>query len=100
MVYVEGIWHHEHSDEPVLSFAELDGERYETRKVEVFRDGRVLIAGETHRADHLAEVPYPGLDEINADPQFELREVSAVVFETVWTLGRRSGGRFGGAELE
>jgi hypothetical protein len=40
--YLKLIWHHEFIDEPTWLYSELDENRYEVRKVEVFKDGQVL----------------------------------------------------------
>jgi len=37
--YQKVLWHHEHPDEPVAPFSEIDS-GFEVRKVEVCRDGR------------------------------------------------------------
>ncbi|MFD4193128.1 DUF6881 domain-containing protein [Amycolatopsis thermoflava] len=42
----EGIWHHDHPDEPVLLYSET-GDGYESRKVDLFRDGRQDYADES-----------------------------------------------------
>lgn len=85
-IYIEGIWHHDYSDEPVLLFSELDESRYEIRKVHVFRDGRVVWASEQHDPDFLSELPVPSVDEINTDPHSDstVREVPSYVFESIW----------------
>lgn len=45
MMYNLVRWIHELADEPSLLYSELDGDRYETRKVEIFRGGQVGLAG-------------------------------------------------------
>jgi hypothetical protein len=37
MTHIVVTWHHQHPDEPVELFSELDDERFEVRKVEVSR---------------------------------------------------------------
>ncbi len=44
MKYIKVKWLHSHPDEPVLLYSELDKDRWETRKVEVFADGRIGFA--------------------------------------------------------
>lgn len=44
MTYFKCKWNHAHGDEPVLMYSELDEERWETRKVEIFRDGKMGFA--------------------------------------------------------
>jgi hypothetical protein len=38
-IYVE--WMHNFSDEPIILISELDENRFETRKIEVYKDGQV-----------------------------------------------------------
>ena len=45
MIYLKVKWNHSFSDEPVLLYSELDRERWEVRKVEVFPGGRMAYAG-------------------------------------------------------
>ena len=45
MTHIVVTWHHEKPDNPVELFSELDDERFEVRKVEIFRDGRKCFAG-------------------------------------------------------
>ena len=44
MQYIKVLWKHELADEPVLLYSELDDDHWETRKVEVFRDGQLGYA--------------------------------------------------------
>ncbi|KAB0685286.1 DUF6881 domain-containing protein [Burkholderia territorii] len=64
---------HTHKDEPIRLVSALDGDRYEVRKLEFFRDGSVGFADETGSSPEteLGTVPMPSLIEINADPEFE-----------------------------
>lgn len=39
MKYICVEWVHDFSDQPVKIYSEIDDERYETRKVELFKDG-------------------------------------------------------------
>jgi len=45
MTYLKVKWIHSHPDAPVLLYSELDRERWEVRKVEVFRDGSLGLCG-------------------------------------------------------
>ena len=86
MGYIKVKWVHSFSDEPVLLYSELDSERWETRKVEVFADGRMNYADRTTSSGDtkLSIEPLPTLDQIDADPQFEPEEITKTEFETVW----------------
>ncbi|MDH0866883.1 hypothetical protein [Mitsuaria sp. GD03876] len=80
-------WHHEDAAYPVLYFCELDEERYEVRKVEVFADGRMAYAqeGEEVGGSWLGEAPAPSAAEIDADPEFQVLGFSAREFERAWS---------------
>jgi hypothetical protein len=86
MTYLRVRWLHELFDEPVLLFSELDAQRFEIRKVEVFRDGRQGYASksEEYGGSFLGEMPSPELDVLAADPEFEPETISASEFEKVW----------------
>jgi hypothetical protein len=83
--YLKCLWLHNVRDDPVVLYSELDPERWETRKVEVFRDGSKGWADARNEVRSvLGEAPVPPLSEIAMDPQFQPREISAEEFESVW----------------
>ena len=86
MNYIQVKWKHSFSVEPVLIYSELDEERWEIRKVEVFPDGHRGCASAAGSFDgtRLGTEPVPPLTEIAADPQFEPSEISREEFERVW----------------
>jgi hypothetical protein len=43
MNYIKVKWNHALPDEPVWFYSELDAERWETRKVEIFADGSCVM---------------------------------------------------------
>jgi hypothetical protein len=90
--YQKVIWHHDFPDEPVLLYSETDDDGYETRKVDVYRDGRQHYADEASSVGTtiLAEVPLPPLEEIGADPEFTPLAIDADEFEAVWRRARLS----------
>jgi hypothetical protein len=71
------LWRHHFPDEPVLLYSELDDERWETRKVEIWRDGRVGLAGPDLEIDGtmLGFDVVPALDEIAREAEFSPREI-------------------------
>ena len=82
-------WIHDHEDEPCLIFSELDDERYETRKIEVFKDGRMVKVSEDNPArgsTGLAVLPVPSIEETNAitEEKLHAQEISAAEFEDLW----------------
>lgn len=100
--YLMVLWRHEHADEPVLLYSELDGERWETRKVEVFRDGRVGLASEDVEigGSMLGDVAMPPLDEIAEEAEFLPRLIEEAEFETIWQVARRLSATGGSANDE
>jgi len=84
--YLKVRWKHDYPVEPVLLLSELDADRYEVRKVEVFADGTMGYASEESNAHgtQLGEVPVPMEGEISADPQFAIEAVTAEEFERLW----------------
>lgn len=86
MTYIRVTWKHEWPDMPVLVYSELDDQRWEARKVAVYRDGHCEYADaevETGSTG-LSETRIPTLDEIVADPQFDAKEIPAGEFEAAW----------------
>ena len=86
MNYICVEWKHDFADEPVTIYSEMDLQRWERRKIEVFRNGSVGLASPSaHFGDsYLSEAPLPSLDEINADPQFRGRKISSAEFRRLW----------------
>lgn len=79
-------WHHDEPDDPVRIFEELDEERFETRKVEEFADGRLLrtdrIAPESGAT--LSWEPIPLEEEIARQEEFTVEPLSAEQFQDLW----------------
>jgi hypothetical protein len=86
MLYIKVKWKHEHRDEPVLLYSELDDARWEVRKVEAFRDGTLGYASifEEQKGTFLGLVEVPSFAEIESDPEFEPTEIAKEEFEEVW----------------
>ena len=86
MRYIKVFWHHSHPDYPVVLYSELDDGSWETRKVEVFRQGSCTYADSkaSNGSARLGIEPVPSLDEIARNPEFEPTEISRDEFEDVW----------------
>jgi hypothetical protein len=86
MKYIHVKWIHSFPNEPITLFSELDDDRYEVRKLEIFPDGSAdrasadVSVGKTV----LGELPIPSLEGINFDPQFQAEEITQSEFEVVW----------------
>jgi hypothetical protein len=92
MTYIRVRWVHSFPDTPVLLYSELDDQRWEVRKVEVYGDGRKGFAGPNESAGDtmLGKEPIPPVTEISSDPQFDPSEISKHEFETVWVARNHS----------
>lgn len=79
------VWHHEFDDEPVLLISEVTDD-WETRKLEIFRDGRVQYAGPDGQTGDtgLGLVPMPSIEEINQDSEFTAVSIAEEDFERQW----------------
>ena len=88
MKYLRVKWLHTLPSEPIVLLSELDDDRYEVRKLEIFRDGSVTRATPEMSIGStvLGELPIPSIDEINADPQFEAEEITQSEFESAWAM--------------
>lgn len=86
MQYLKVNWKHDFADDPVLLVSELDDERMELRKVEVYRDGRVDIAdaNTTTGSTRLSIEPIPTEQEIESDEQFVVEPITGHEFEQLW----------------
>ncbi len=97
--YIRVHWDCQDASEPVWLYSELDGDRMEVRKVEVFRDGSAGYASQAdgNNRSELGLAPVPMLDEIAANPEFGAEEIGASEFEAVWSARHQPVGvaRFG-----
>ncbi|WP_334068730.1 DUF6881 domain-containing protein [Burkholderia cepacia] len=85
-IFIDVEWVHDFESEPIRLVSQLDNERYEVRKLEFFRDGRVGYA-DGHKSamgTQLGKRPVPLLDEINSDAQFDARSIESTYFERLW----------------
>jgi hypothetical protein len=89
--YIRVRWLHSSPDDPVDLWSELDADREEVRKVEIWSGGRVGYAtNEEVGGTRLGELPVPLLNEINLDPQFQAEAITKADFEKCWidAIGR------------
>lgn len=86
MIYLKVNWKHEDQAYPVVLYSELDEDRWEVRKVEVFPDGRWTYASESQSIGGtvLGELPIPSLEEIAENLEFEPHLISESEFELAW----------------
>lgn len=89
MRYMKADWFHQDPDDPILYYCEIGEDGYETRKIEVYRDGRMAVANQYEDEDPdgeawLATVVIPPIEEIDEDPQFRAVEIQTSEFEDMW----------------
>jgi hypothetical protein len=90
--YQKVLWHHDHLDEPVVLYSEIDA-GFEVRKVEIYRDGRHDYAdlSRSTGTTALGRMLMPSADEINEDPEFSATAITAEEFERTWRRAAQSG---------
>lgn len=79
-------WFHQNPDYPVMLYSELDSQNWEVRKIEAYVDGRMDFADHEKRSGStkLSIEPYPPLEDIGADSEFEPSLIAMDEFERVW----------------
>ena len=92
MKYIKVSWRHVHAEEPVLLYSELDDLHWETRKVEIFRNGKIGYASRTASSGFtgLGLAPIPPISVIASDPEFEPTEITKEEFEEMWHRATQS----------
>ena len=86
MQYLKCRWIHNFDDEPILIYSELDNDRFELKKIHIYRNGEIGYAyQEIEFLDtRLGEVPVPEIEEIRADPQFVPEYIAEEEFQKIW----------------
>lgn len=84
--YIYSKWKNSPAGSPVEFYSELDPSRYETRKVEVFANGKLGFASGSAATDgtRLGITPVPHISEIRSQHEFEIKEISKKEFEEKW----------------
>lgn len=95
MKYIRVRWIHNFPNEPVLLYSELDDDRFETRKVEVFPDGKKGYASEAEEVGgtRLGIEPVPSITQIAMDHEFVPEEITKEEFERIWYVTHQFSGR-------
>jgi hypothetical protein len=86
MVYLKVTWVHEFDDEPFLLYSELDKNRSEIRKIEIYKDGSFGIATTNFEfgGTMLSKEPIPSIEDIKEDSQFLPCIITEYEFEEIW----------------
>lgn len=80
-------WFHDFVNEPCIIYSEIDTQRYEVRKVEVYKNETVRKYGEniSDSQMELGDAAFSqNLDEINRDRQFYAKYITKEEFESIW----------------
>ncbi|MYT31950.1 MULTISPECIES: hypothetical protein [unclassified Streptomyces] len=87
------IWHHEFDEEPVILFSEIGDDGYEIRKVQEYRDGRLLYTDGTNETAEigLSEIPVGDIEDVASQSEFSAFVISAADFEMIWNRARCHG---------
>ena len=86
ITYIKVQWIHDFQDEPILLYSELDSNKNEIRKVEVYKNGKLGCAFENKSVNgtFLSKTEIPSLEDINSDVQFDACEIDKEYFESIW----------------
>ncbi|MFJ9591195.1 DUF6881 domain-containing protein [Streptomyces virginiae] len=86
MKYWHVNWLHDTADDPVTIYSEIGEDGYETRKVHIYADGRILRADEHHESREigLGEIPVGDIADVAGQPEFEAKVITQEAFEDVW----------------
>ena len=83
--YMRVKWHHNLADEPVELLSEVDA-GVETRKIEIYRDGRMDYAGPDRTTGNtiLAEGLMPTVGDLSGQGEFAAQTIDQSDFESAW----------------
>lgn len=86
MEYLKISWLHPFKDEPELLYSEIDAQRYESRKIEIYPDGSFGIASPQFHfgGTALSGLVMPEIEEFSEDTQLISEQISAAEFEGIW----------------
>ncbi|MGW3460107.1 DUF6881 domain-containing protein [Streptomyces olivaceoviridis] len=88
-------WAHEVQSKPVRFYSEIGSDGYEVRKIQLYRDGRILKADKFHECTEvgLSEVPVGSIDDVANQPDFAAFSISPEEFERAWRIAAWSTSR-------
>lgn len=92
MLYLEVNWINPTAEEPVQLLSEMNGQRAEKRKIEIFADGTMGFADKS-KASHgtrLSVTPVSSIAAINADPEFACELIGRDKFERLWRRAKEA----------
>ncbi|MFF7232793.1 DUF6881 domain-containing protein [Streptomyces sioyaensis] len=91
--YWKVTWHHDFKEEPVALFSEIGKDGHEARKIQEYRDGRLLRTDGTDETAEigLSEIPVGHIEDVAAQPEFSAFFISKADFEFMWNCASRHG---------
>ncbi len=86
MKYIHIQWNHDLPDAPTDVYSELDDNRMEIRKIEVFGDQTVgyALLGLASELTSLRPTPVPYVSQLNQDPKASARDIEWHEFDDLW----------------
>lgn len=86
MKYLHIQWMHDLPDAPTDVYAELDDDRMEIRKIEMFGDGSIgyALLGLSTESTSLRSSPVPYVSQLNQDPKAMARDLEWHEFDDLW----------------
>ncbi|MEU5430524.1 hypothetical protein AB0H73_33670 [Streptomyces olivoreticuli] len=86
MDYWKVTWHHDFVEDPVVFFSEIGSDGYETRKIQQYRDGRLLKADQFHETGEigLSEIPVGSIEDVVAQAEFSATVITSEEFQAIW----------------
>jgi hypothetical protein len=88
--YLHTEWIHDNNEYPSHIYSELDEDRYETRKIDLWKDGRIAFAFDDieYGDTFLGTQPMPLIEDINGidewGEEMKAHEITFKEFEQVW----------------
>ena len=91
MEYLHVAWDQSSADFPVDIYTELDEERWEVRKVEVFPDGHLQYADDWECTGNtgLGEHPTPAIEDMAGVDELTPEVIDQATFERMWEAARK-----------
>jgi len=86
MSFIKTTWVYARPDRPVRLYSELDEDRWEVRKVNVYSDGHCAYADEHNEVGGvmLSDQPFLPLSELSDTQELRTIEISSEEFEHIW----------------
>jgi hypothetical protein len=88
MEYWKVDWLHDFETEPIRIYSEVGDDGYEIRKVQHYRDGRMLKADASHESRDigLGEIPVGSIKDVASQPEFAASLITPEEFEKEWEI--------------